>query len=137
MDAEKAQRVFRNGCSERTRAFVFFGKVGPKFTGVGVLACAGASSGWVGGWGGPTCRGCADGFICGGGGVANTTEGGCPGGNEGCKRQEQGEQRAGGQAWRCKLSLEKRVVFYFLKNFISNKNKPVVNLLLIMCIMSP
>lgn len=38
--------------------------------------------------GGPTCRGCADGFICGGGGVANTTEGGCPGGNEGCKRKE-------------------------------------------------
>lgn len=38
--------------------------------------------------GGPTCRGCGVGFICGGGGVANTTEGGCPGGNEGCKRQE-------------------------------------------------
>lgn len=36
----------------------------------------------------PTCRGCGVGFICGGGGVANTTEGGCPGGNEGCKRQE-------------------------------------------------
>lgn len=35
----------------------------------------------------PTCRGCGVGFIC-GGGVANTTEGGCPGGNEGCKRQE-------------------------------------------------
>lgn len=34
----------------------------------------------------PTCRGCGVGFICGGGGVANTTE--CPGGNEGCKRQE-------------------------------------------------
>lgn len=37
---------------------------------------------------GPTCRGCADGFICGGGGVANTTEGGCPGGNEGCNKKE-------------------------------------------------
>lgn len=36
----------------------------------------------------PTCRGCGVGFICGGVGVANTTEGGCPGGNEGCKRQE-------------------------------------------------
>lgn len=36
----------------------------------------------------PTCRGCGVGFICGGGGVANTTEGGCPGENEGCKRQE-------------------------------------------------
>lgn len=36
----------------------------------------------------PTCRGCGVGFICGGVGVANTTEGGCPGGNGGCKRQE-------------------------------------------------
>lgn len=38
--------------------------------------------------GGLTCRGCGGGFICGGGGVANTTEVGCPGGNEGCGRQE-------------------------------------------------
>lgn len=53
----------------------------PKFGAVGVLA-AGER------WAGPTCRGCADGFICGGAGVANTTEGGCPGGNEGCKRKE-------------------------------------------------
>lgn len=43
-------------------------------------------SGLAVGW--PTCRGCGVGFICGGVGVANTTEGGCPGGNEGCKRQE-------------------------------------------------
>lgn len=53
--------------------------------------------------GGPTCRVCADGFICGGGGVANKTEGGCPGGNEGCKRQEKvsaaenGERSEGGE----------------------------------------
>lgn len=44
----------------------------------------------VGGWvvvclGGPTCRGCGVGFICGGGGLAYTTEAGCPGGNEGCE----------------------------------------------------
>lgn len=35
--------------------------------------------------GGPTCRGCGVGFICGGGGLAYTTEAGCPGGNEGCE----------------------------------------------------
>lgn len=35
----------------------------------------------------PTCRGCGAGFIC-GGGVANTTEGGCPGGKEGCQNDE-------------------------------------------------
>lgn len=56
------------------------------------------------GWGGPTCRGCAEGFICGGGGVANTTEGGCPGGNEGCKRQEQGSKER-------EDSMEMQVIF--------------------------
>lgn len=33
-----------------------------------------------------TCRGCGAGFIC-GGGVAKTTEGGCPGGKVGCERE--------------------------------------------------
>lgn len=67
--------------------------------------------------GGPTCRGCADGFIWGGGGVANTTEWGCPGGNEGCKRQEKvstaenGEQSEGRE--HVDASCLWRILFFF------------------------
>lgn len=43
-------------------------------------------SSWKAVW--PTCRGCGVGFICWGAEVANTTEGGCPGGNEDYKRQK-------------------------------------------------
>lgn len=69
------------------------------------------------GWGGPTCRGCAEGFICGGGGVANTTEGGCPGGNEGCKRREQGSKERE-DSMEMQVIFGEKFFFYFVKNFI-------------------
>lgn len=69
--------------------------------------------------------------------MANTTEGGCPGGNEGCKRQEQGSKEREDSMEMQVIVGEKAIFFNFVNNFISNKNKPVVNLLLITCIMSP
>lgn len=100
---------------------VCFWEVRPKFTTVGVLRAGRAGVGR----GGPTCRGCADGFICGGGGVANTTEGVCPGGNEGCKRQEKvstaenGEQSEKGEHVDASYCIKLLKGFFsFIKNFI-------------------
>lgn len=72
--------------------------------------------------GGPTCRGCADGFICGGGGVANTTEGGCPGGKEDCGRRQKVsrvEQETEGKVREESMEMQVIIVFFLL--IISNK----------------